>query len=422
MKIIVTNTVILNTGDAAILKGLIKILDEHFDNKNEYVIYDLHPEASKKYYPNLNLKKSIYFQTVTKLMALEQTKIIRTINRKRLVKGTSLWKANSRILSRLLLTSSEINAIRNYEKADLVISTGGTYLVENYDLESRIIDFLLTILLNKKLIFFTQSLGPFRNERNISEFRFIFNYSQLILLRDNYSRENLKKINVKTENIFQFSDAAFALADIDYIYQNNQIEKLNKKLHVAISVRNWPHFKCVDPQEGQRNYLNSIQVLSIFLIRDMGCDITYISTCQGIPEYYLDDAETADLIFQNLPEDVCISAIVDRKHYPPEGLIEKLKNFDFVIATRLHMAILAMCVGVPVIPIAYEFKTSELFEKLGLSKWVIDIEKIDPIDLIHLVNDFREQLQDIRNILAKEVEKEFLNAMEAGALIKSKFK
>jgi colanic acid/amylovoran biosynthesis protein len=103
-------------------------------------------------------------------------------------------------------------------------------------------------------------------------------------------------------------------------------------------------------------------------------------------------------------------------------LIEKLKNFDFVIATRLHMAILAMCVGVPVIPIAYEFKTSELFEKLGLSKWVIDIEKIDPIDLIHLVNDFREQLQDIRNILAKEVEKEFLNAMEAGALIKSKFK
>lgn len=36
----------------------------------------------------------------------------------------------------------------------------------------------------------------------------------------------------------------------------------------------------------------------------------------------------------------------------------------------MHMAILALTSGTPVFPITYEFKTQELFNRLGLGEWV----------------------------------------------------
>ena len=47
--------------------------------------------------------------------------------------------------------------------------------------------------------------------------------------------------------------------------------------------------------------------------------------------------------------------------------MELAKGFDFVVATRMHMMILSLCVGTPVLPIAYEFKTKELAARLGIA-------------------------------------------------------
>jgi colanic acid/amylovoran biosynthesis protein len=309
--------------------------------------------------------------------------------------------------------------LKDYENADIIISTGGTYLVENYNLESRIIDFLIAIILNKNLVLFTQSLGPFVKQDNIDVFKFIFWKSKFIFLRDTLSKENLSNIVAEQEKIFLFADAAFALADVSHIHKIAKEYTLPARLNVAISVRYWPHFKEVSPQSGQNNYLNSMKELSTFLVRNMGCKVTYISTCQGIPEYYLDDSEVAVSIYNGLPSDVQSSITVDRNHYSPEELLEILKIFDFTIATRLHMAILSMCVGVPAIPIAYEFKSIELFEKIGLGNWVANIENLNSEQLISLVLDFKHQLLNIKQKVAVEVEKEFLNAMASGAILQS---
>jgi colanic acid/amylovoran biosynthesis protein len=42
---------------------------------------------------------------------------------------------------------------------------------------------------------------------------------------------------------------------------------------------------------------------------------------------------------------------------------------------------LALCAGVPVLPIAYEFKTVELFQSLGLGEITQDIEAVTPESL-----------------------------------------
>jgi|SRR3954454_3656673 colanic acid/amylovoran biosynthesis protein len=53
------------------------------------------------------------------------------------------------------------DALRCYQDAHLVITTGGTYLVENYPPIARLRQFKIDHLLGKSPIFFTQSLGPF---------------------------------------------------------------------------------------------------------------------------------------------------------------------------------------------------------------------------------------------------------------------
>ena len=114
------------------------------------------------------------------------------------------------------------------------------------------------------------------------------------------------------------------------------------------------------------------------LIERRGAHLTFISTCQGAPEYWTDDSRMAEQIVSRLPERLRRDARIDHRFRRPNELIDALSSFDLTIATRLHAAILSLCAGTPVLPIAYEFKTSELFQRFGLGDAVIDIETMSP--------------------------------------------
>src|SRR3546814_9397157 len=68
---------------------------------------------------------------------------------------------------------------------------------------------------------------------------------------------------------------------------------------------------------------------------------------------------------------------VDDRFHTPEALRDRYAGYDMVVATRMHAAILALCAGTPVMPLAYEFKTAELFGRLGFAGKVPSIEGID---------------------------------------------
>jgi len=69
---------------------------------------------------------------------------------------------------------------------------------------------------------------------------------------------------------------------------------------------------------------------------------------------------------------------VDREFHSPGGLLSELSSTGLVVTTRMHLAILSLISRVPVIAIAYEFKTLELFANLGLSDFVVKIEDVTP--------------------------------------------
>ncbi len=93
-----------------------------------------------------------------------------------------------------LLNKRETEDFANYKNADAIISTGGTYLVENYPLAALYFDFYFSLALKKNIVFFTQSLGPFKTQQNKLHIKKIFDKAALILLRDQQSLDNLEQI------------------------------------------------------------------------------------------------------------------------------------------------------------------------------------------------------------------------------------
>jgi colanic acid/amylovoran biosynthesis protein len=151
-------------------------------------------------------------------------------------------------------------------------------------------------------------------------------------------------------------------------------------------------------------YRDSFRALVIHLVRVHGADVTFLSTCQGAPGYH-DDSQIAAVIAAALPEEVRSRVHVDSNFHTPGQLADLLRGFDFVVSTRMHLAILALGVGTPVLPIAYEFKTTELCRSLEYPEPPLRIEEFSPEKLIGSVERFvqcyNEHAREINEAVAR---------------------
>ena len=438
MKVLITNTVSLNAGDSAILEGILRILRFIFGEATEFVVYDNQPETASKYYPDLKFRKWLYLNYWETKKSLEIKLPIRRKRLKRLIEKindiidkinklriyTGAWFSTKGLhsITKLIIPELELQqSLIDYSSADLIISTGGTYLVENYPLEPRIFDYKISLFLNKPLIFFTQSLGPFLLPQNRHSLKEIFEKSSLLLLRDHKSQNHILELGVQNVKTHVTADAAFALADTKVIAKAQNTTTLPQSPRIAISVRDWKYFKTIDPVLGREKYVQALRQLTTHLVKKHNAHITYISTCQGIAEYWTDDSKIALDIANQLPDNVADSVDVNRDFHAPKTLIEMLKTYDMVIATRMHMAILALSVGIPVFPIAYEFKTKELFNRLGQGQWTIDIEEIESKSLINSVDLFINSIAKICQTLFPAVQEEQKRAWQSSTLVKKTF-
>src|SRR5690606_25779108 len=102
----------------------------------------------------------------------------------------------------------------------------------------------------------------------------------------------------------------------------------------------------------------------------------FLSTCQGMPEYWTNDAASAAEVVALLPPDVCKHVNIDANFRQPQQVAIAYADFDLVIATRMHAAILAMTAGTPVIGLAYEFKMDELFKQFGMCEMSLPVKSL----------------------------------------------
>ena len=173
---------------------------------------------------------------------------------------------------------------------------------------------------------------------------------------------------------------------------------------MAVSVRYWRHFRGRPAKEGMEKYLRAVAAAVTHLVSRYDAEVTFVSTCQGMPEYRTDDSKIADGLCENyLTAETRRRVTVDHAFRQVPRLVEYLRGFDFTICTRMHLAVLSMVAGVPPFAVAYEFKTRELFHSLGLDWCNEDIESVSAESMVSNVDTFLNRLDSVRERIRSEM-------------------
>jgi colanic acid/amylovoran biosynthesis protein len=419
VKVLVLGGVTLNGGDAAIAQSQRRILASHWTDL-DLTTADMHPVASHRYFPDDTFVPWYYdllvgrplSSRVVKRVARHLPRVKPLMIRRALRAGEAL--ASGRRWGWVLtLTVGQRRRLRTMLEADLVVYCGGTSLTENYDLAPKLFDIELARAMGKPYVYMQQSAGPFRDPSVRERLKEQFSASTLVILRDQRSLEHVLDLGVPAEKCLVLPDTVFALASGHL----QEAEPAGPPTRVAVSVREWKFFSGMDPETGMRNYFDSLRSLVIGLVRDHGCEVVFVSTCQGRPEYWTDDSATAAQVAAALPDDVSARVTVDRRARTAEELIDFLAEFHVLVATRLHAAILGTCAGLPTLAIAYEYKSQEVWRQLGLPDLVMDIEDVSPAGLLEAVETLLAKRESVRAVLRERVPLLRAGALSAAAAI-----
>lgn len=364
-RILVTNIVSLNTGDAAILWGMLEIFRRRYGPNTRVVVFDKSAGAAGRYYPWASFRQALFgnrprTRLGRKIQANGYGHWVERFRFMTLSFVARLYRWKVGFLGRFIASREDCESVAEYVNADLVVSTGGTYLTENYGLWTNIRDYQLTLAAGSPLVFFTQTIGPFTQPKYRQAFTDIFHKASAICLRDERSRQHVLELGIQADKIALAKDAAFVI-------DAERRSPPTGALRIAVSVRTMHFFNDGDRSLGDQ-YKTSVAAMVNRAVRDYGAEVVFLSTCQGIPEYWTDDTKLADEIVSTLPEDVAQNVTIDRQFRQPMDIVSAYQDFHLVIATRMHAAILSLVAGTPVLGIAYEFKLEELFHQLGMDE------------------------------------------------------
>ena len=244
--------------------------------------------------------------------------------------------------------------------------------------------------------------------------------TSLVLLRDRQSQIYLNGLLEQQQKSFILADSAYALMNHQLVDEKIRAEVAPDVEKVAISVRMWPYFKKRNARDGMEIYIEAMASLTEKLVKD-GIEVTFISSCQGLEHYKYDDSKLARHIVSRLSETVQENVIIMDDYHHPQEIMDILKHMDMVVATRMHMMIMALNVGVPVLPIAYEFKTREMIKAMGLRDVLSDIETITCGDLRGKADNIINDYVNYRRKMLKAAKAQHVSAMKAAPLIKAAY-
>ncbi len=294
----------------------------------------------------------------------------------------------------------DVNAVNRFKlkevlsaikSTDLFLSGGGSLLQDVTSTRSLIYYLAImtiTKFLGKPVMVYANGIGPI--ERKVNRFltKNILNRVDLITLRDDKSMEYVRELGIKNKNIYVTADPVFTLeaSSKDRVNQIFDIEKIprDKKI-IGISIRQWKKSK----------NLIQIMVEAIDYIVDK-----YDVNVLLVPMHYPEDLGISVEI-KNLVDKGCY---VIKEKYNVEEIMGIIREFEIIIAMRLHSLIYAANQEIPMIGLSYDPKVDGILKSLGMDS-ICNVEEFTLRDLINNVDNVminRESLKE--KLRAQDIE------------------
>jgi colanic acid/amylovoran biosynthesis protein len=308
--------------------------------------------------------------------------------------------------------------LRQYLKSDLIIDLSGDTL-SDYGANSvySIFHILIGLLLKKKTVVYSQSIGPFRRMTKPLA-KFCLNRVDLIVVREKETEKFLRNMHLTNTKIKLAPDIAFLLNSsskqrIDEILVE---EKCAKQSGILIGIGpNELMDEKFKPKNG--NYIDLMANVADDLIEKLNANILLISHVI-IPKECLfdDDRFVSNRIFMKAKNKNKIK-ILSYDH-SPEDLKGIIGTCDLFIGARMHSNIAALSRGVPTVAIGWSHKFYGIMKMLNQEKYFCPIQTVTYPELTAVINDAWENRDKIKKDLQsnmKEIEK---SSMESIQLIK----
>jgi len=388
-----------NGGDAAILSVTISELQAAF------------PEAEFTIQTMEDVKKYPDFEghpTVTSFIPIiffnQHSFVVKMLHFGVLLITTFMWAILNRFLgikADFLLTADVRKIMHALQQADLVVPVGGGYLRSKESLISTVNLILLLYplylakILNKPVMLFSQSLGPFSNGFENALVTFVLNKVDLILVREHKTKTKLEKMGVNPKLMISSADAGF-IFDITPAKQRlpkGLLPRTQRKL-VGLTARKW-----LAPKE-QAQFETEVANFIRWLVNDLKHEVVFIPQVTS-SMFEDDDFLVMKRIQKKIRKVKHVTYLYDQ--YTHHELKALYTHLDYMVGTRFHSVIFALTSLVPAMAIEYEHKTSGILTDLNLEKWYIKMEDVTTEKLQTMFRDLQKQEKRYRATLRKNL-------------------
>lgn len=399
-----------NKGDGAIVVSMIKNISSSFPSAH-FSIIAFDPASFE-----LSKKHGEIPKEIKIFPAIACSKMIRNI----------LLKDRAGIISLFLLIFLPIiikifqffdltlkNTIQTLERADVIVSCGGNQLHSNggFTFLRNLYPILYgKLICKKKVMIFSQSIGPIRDYFGQKLLKFFLERVDVITLRENVSKAYLLDVlKIKNLNIFVTADALFML-DL-----STPSDKFTNRLdfkRVGFTVRQW-FFR---DRDSYKNYIEVIASFINYLIQVHDVEIRLFSFSQ-LPRYgedILACQEVYDLVAKKNR-----LKIIQLGNLSIKEVVKEFKKIHALIGTRMHSVIFSSLINIPTVVISYqhhkgqgiskmlELTKSIRIETITLNQLIDAYKKLkdfSPLDLKSNVQNLRSKSEENIRILKKLLE------------------
>jgi len=327
--------------------------------------------------------------------------------------ATLIWAAIYRFTGKEIPLGRHLKkAVSYYKDADLAVPVGGGYLRGKPGWRST---FLLMLLLhplvlcwilNKPVVIYPQSVGPFGNRFQFRAAAIVLKMVDRILVREEVSMKLLESMGVK--NARRVVDSGFLFAGGQIIDLRRELGVPDNAKLVGITVRRWLN------DDRQKNYEKNMAAFADRIIEECGVYVVFIPQVTAA-EHNDDDRVASQRVYGLMKNKKKAVIYAGGDHYNLRSAYAKL---DYLIGTRFHSVIFALTAMVPAIAIEYEHKTSGIMNDLGLGKWVVKIEDVEAGKLTDLFKNLVRAEVDYRRQLGRVLPGYQDKAKEAAARVR----
>jgi len=378
-----------NKGAAAMLQSSIKNLSEHLGDV-KYQLLSVYPKEDREQNTYSNLKVVSCKPEEIIFIAFPLAILCRILG----------WIPPIR---RLLLKNGILKAV---DASDLILDEAGISFVDSRGFIMNTYNFIcmaVPLLMGKKVIKYSQALGPFKGFWNRFLAKIVLPRVKRIGARGAITKSHLDELGLK--NVVLCADGAFLMPDD---------ENEAKRVHDIIA--------------GDDLYNSQVVSISISSVVEKYCEkasIDYKGIMGRFIDYLIDEKGYGVLIIANAARKgsagrknndlhvwQAVYELVRNKErcrwyndeFTPEAIREFIGLSRLMVASRFHAMIGALYKKVPVLLVGWSHKYKEVLDMFHLGQNAIDYKKLDLDKLIEAFNEFESRQDEIRGNIEKHLD------------------